>query len=54
LAPRPGGGANADLFRFATAPNGDAVLTHTGGTIRINAPPSLTHALWNALVIPGG
>jgi Ca2+-binding RTX toxin-like protein len=37
------------------APNGDAVLTHTGGAIRIqNPPPSLTLGQWNALVVPAG
>jgi Ca2+-binding RTX toxin-like protein len=39
---------------LSIAPNGDAVLTHTGGTVRIAAPPNLTLAQWNALVLPSG
>lgn len=39
---------------LSTAANGDAVLTHAGGAIRIQNPPSLTLAQWNALVLPSG
>jgi Ca2+-binding RTX toxin-like protein len=39
---------------LSIAPNGDAVLTHTGGTVRIANPPSLSLAQWNALVLPSG
>jgi Ca2+-binding RTX toxin-like protein len=39
---------------LSIAPNGDAVLTHAGGTVRVAAPPSLSLAQWNALVLPLG
>lgn len=53
---------NADRFdlsggtftALSFAANGDAILTHTGGSIRIEHPPSLTLAQWNALVLPSG
>lgn len=38
---------------LSIAPNGDAVLTHGGGAIRIQNPPTLTLAQWNALVVSG-
>jgi Ca2+-binding RTX toxin-like protein len=38
----------------STAPNGDTLLSHAGGTIRIQSPPALTLAQWNALVLPDG
>jgi Ca2+-binding RTX toxin-like protein len=39
---------------LSIAPNGDAVLTHAGGAVRIATPPNLTLAQWNALVLPSG
>lgn len=46
-----GGGSFTAL---STAANGDAVLTHSGGAVRVASPPSLTLSQWNALVLPGG
>lgn len=37
---------------LSIAPNGDAVLTHAGGAVRIAEPAGLTLAQWNALVLP--
>jgi Ca2+-binding RTX toxin-like protein len=44
-----GGGTFSAL---SIAPNGDAVLTHAGGAVRVQGPPNLTLAQWNALVLP--
>lgn len=44
------GGGTFTALTFAA--NGDAVLTHTGGSIRIQHPPTLTLAQWKALILP--
>ncbi len=46
-----GGGAFTSLV---VAANGDTVLTHTGGKIRVEGISNLTLAQWNALVVPSG
>jgi Ca2+-binding RTX toxin-like protein len=41
-------------FSKAVVAGADTILTHNGGTIRIEGVNTLTLAQWNALVIPGG
>lgn len=37
---------------MSVAGNGDVILTHAGGTVRMVSPPNLSLAEWNALVLP--
>ncbi len=41
-------------FTARTIANADTILTHPGGTIRIEGIDTLSLTQWNALVIPGG
>jgi Ca2+-binding RTX toxin-like protein len=41
-------------FTNAVVNGADTILTHGGGTIRVEGVNTLTLAQWNALVVPGG